>query len=220
MSSNTYIVTSAFSFTFPFEGSWESGGIGYSHDDGSTGDIPTLGSISPANTFNGENILAIGISENSGYGGNAAPSPNFCIVMPEGLPQDLFSNVTVQLSGACTSIFTFDTANVTLFSQGPVDGPFCTNWVWSVGDTTSMFANGVTTTVTFSVAGPAMTLDATPVSDSEIDLTWTDTVNTANNYNVSRDGTVIAHLANTVFSFNDTGLDPSTTYSYEIAGVT
>src|ERR1700733_757185 len=78
-------------------------------------------------------------------------------------------------------------------------------------------ANGNVYAITVSTQ--ALALTATPVSDSEIDLSWTDTSNTANNYSLTRDNVAIESFANSVFSFHDTGLASNTTYEYAITGL-
>lgn len=68
-----------------------------------------------------------------------------------------------------------------------------------------------------AVWGPPAGLIATPVSDTQIDLTW-DPVTGAIGYDIERDGVVIASdVAGT--SYSDTGLAPTTTYTYRARSV-
>jgi chitodextrinase/glucose/arabinose dehydrogenase len=59
-------------------------------------------------------------------------------------------------------------------------------------------------------------LAATPVSSTQVDLTWTASTDAVGvtGYHVFRDGVQIATVATT--SFNDTGRNPSTTYQYAV----
>jgi hypothetical protein len=60
-------------------------------------------------------------------------------------------------------------------------------------------------------------LTATPVSSSQIDLSW-NAVSGASGYDIERDGTVIVfdHVGT---SYSDTGLNPSTLYTYRVRAV-
>ncbi len=61
-------------------------------------------------------------------------------------------------------------------------------------------------------------LSTNAVSSTEIDLTWNaNTESDLNHYNVYRDGVKIAQTTST--SYADTGLQPSTTYTYEVSAV-
>ncbi|MHA1778269.1 MAG: S8 family serine peptidase [Candidatus Heimdallarchaeaceae archaeon] len=61
-------------------------------------------------------------------------------------------------------------------------------------------------------------LTANAVSASEIDLTWNaNTESDLSHYNIYRDGVKIAETTST--SYADTGLQPSTTYTYEVSAV-
>jgi fibronectin type 3 domain-containing protein len=63
-------------------------------------------------------------------------------------------------------------------------------------------------------------LAATAAGPDQIDLTWTAAVDPetgVDSYNVYRDGSLAGSTAAT--SFSDTGLDPSTLYSYEVSAV-
>jgi hypothetical protein len=67
-------------------------------------------------------------------------------------------------------------------------------------------------------------LNGTPVGSSEIDLSWTGSTDDAGGsgvagYNVYRDGTKVNSSLVTVTSFNDTGLQASTQYSYTVSAV-
>jgi chitinase len=58
-------------------------------------------------------------------------------------------------------------------------------------------------------------LVATPVSSTQINLTW-NAVTGATGYDVERNSVIVA--SPTTNSYNDTGLSPSTTYSYRVRG--
>lgn len=59
-----------------------------------------------------------------------------------------------------------------------------------------------------------LTLTATVISGTEIDLSW-NSVTGASAYDLERNGTVIATgIVGT--AYNDTGLAPSTTYTYNV----
>lgn len=78
-------------------------------------------------------------------------------------------------------------------------------------------ANAVLWTVALipaSLSSAPTGLAATPVSSTEIDLTW-DATSGATGYDVHRDGVSVATPATN--SYNDTGLSPDTTYSYQVA---
>ncbi|UJG40361.1 MAG: lamin tail domain-containing protein [Candidatus Heimdallarchaeum aukensis] len=61
-------------------------------------------------------------------------------------------------------------------------------------------------------------LTATPISSSQIDLSWTaNTEGDLSYYKIYRDGVFIAQTTTTDYS--DTGLEPSTTYTYEVSAV-
>ncbi|HSG16383.1 MAG TPA: multicopper oxidase domain-containing protein, partial [Anaerolineae bacterium] len=64
-------------------------------------------------------------------------------------------------------------------------------------------------------------LSATAISSSAIDLSWTNNANGATSFNIERslDGTSFSPLASVgadVISYGDTGLDPNTTYWYQV----
>jgi hypothetical protein len=56
-------------------------------------------------------------------------------------------------------------------------------------------------------------LTATPITSSRIDLDWNDTVG-ATGYDVERNGVIVASPVTSAYS--DTGLSPSTLYSYRV----
>jgi len=67
-------------------------------------------------------------------------------------------------------------------------------------------------------------VNGTPVGSSEVDLTWTGSTDDAGGsgvagYNVYRDGTKVNSSLVTGTSFNDTGLQASTQYSYTVSAV-
>lgn len=65
--------------------------------------------------------------------------------------------------------------------------------------------------------GPPTGFTVTPISNSRIDLSW-NAVTGASGYDIERDGVVIAtDVADTIYS--DTGLNPSTTYTYRARSV-
>jgi hypothetical protein len=137
------------------------------------------------------------------------------------LTQSFFSEMSIQLSGEVDVGFFSNAANC-IFSTSSLPG--FSVWEFPVsGGLDFPFENGhnypVTFTVTANSLPNAMFLSAEAVSNSEIDLSWTDSNNSAYNYNLARDNVVIAHVANDIFSYADTGLSPDTTYMYAITGV-
>jgi chitodextrinase len=75
---------------------------------------------------------------------------------------------------------------------------------------------------TLDGSGPTAPSDlaATPVSQSQIDLTWSaseDPESGVTSYNVYRDDELVASVPGT--SFSDTALDQNTSYTYSVAGV-
>jgi chitodextrinase len=64
-------------------------------------------------------------------------------------------------------------------------------------------------------------LQATAVSSSEIDLTWTDSTDNVavTGYVIYRDGKELTTVAGTETTFQDTGLDYSTTYIYTVRAI-
>ncbi len=87
----------------------------------------------------------------------------------------------------------------------------------------SVYAGPVSATTNDPPNPPAApsTLTATAISDTQIDLTWTDNANNENGFKVERhagDGNfvLIATLAANVTSYSNTGLSASTTYTYRI----
>lgn len=63
---------------------------------------------------------------------------------------------------------------------------------------------------------PPTGLQATPFSQTEIDLAWTDNSDEESGYTVLRSGTAIAQLPANATSFHDSGLAPSTSYTYQV----
>jgi len=74
----------------------------------------------------------------------------------------------------------------------------------------------ITPSVTTVSLPPPQNLSATAVSSSQIDLVW-DAVSGAVYYNIYRDNALIA--SSSVTSYSDTGLSPSTTYTYNVSAV-
>jgi hypothetical protein len=59
-------------------------------------------------------------------------------------------------------------------------------------------------------------LVATPISVSQVQLTWSDNANNETDFRVERNGVEIATVGANVTAFADTGLQPQTTYSYRV----
>ncbi len=59
-------------------------------------------------------------------------------------------------------------------------------------------------------------LTATAVSSSQIDLTWTDNADNEKGFKIERNSLQIDIVGANVTSYSDTGLDPSTTYTYRV----
>ncbi|MCF7890706.1 fibronectin type III domain-containing protein [Candidatus Bipolaricaulota bacterium] len=60
-------------------------------------------------------------------------------------------------------------------------------------------------------------LNARPLSTSEIRLTWNDTSDNEDGFRIYRNGVEIVTLAPNTTSYTDTGLDPGSSYSYEVS---
>jgi len=75
------------------------------------------------------------------------------------------------------------------------------------------------TAITLDEPGPPPPTDlvASPLSDTQIDLSWTAPSGDATGYNVYRDGAFIGSV--TATTFVDTGLAPETTYRYAVASL-
>lgn len=59
-------------------------------------------------------------------------------------------------------------------------------------------------------------LSATAVSDTEITLTWEDNSNNEQGFRIERNSGYLATVGANVTTYSDTGLDPETTYSYQV----
>jgi len=59
-------------------------------------------------------------------------------------------------------------------------------------------------------------LVATIVGSSQIDLNWTDNADNETGFKIKRDSSEIAEVGANVTSYSNTGLDPSTTYIYQV----
>ncbi|MCL7972910.1 MAG: fibronectin type III domain-containing protein, partial [marine benthic group bacterium] len=72
---------------------------------------------------------------------------------------------------------------------------------------------------TLDEPGPPAPVDltATPLSTTNVELTWSAPAETITGYNVYRDGAFVGSVAATTFI--DTGLAPETTYRYQVASV-
>ncbi len=126
----------------------------------------------------------------------------------------------MNLAGTLTTNDTF-----TLFSASSYAGSFAgvnlpplgSGMTW---DTSSLSVNGSLKVVGFTGVNPATNvpanLTATPVSPSQINVSWTATPE-ATSYLLSRNGTPFATVIGT--NFTDTGLGMGVTYCYAVAGV-
>ncbi len=68
-----------------------------------------------------------------------------------------------------------------------------------------------------SIPGVPRSVQATPLSSSEIKLSWKDWSDNEDGFRIYRNGTEIATLGPNTTGYLDTGLNPSSSYSYEIA---
>lgn len=128
--------------------------------------------------------------------------------------------VVSNLAGTLTTNDTF-----TLFSATTYSGNFARITLPPLGaglawDVSSLSVNGSAKVIEFSGGSPATNVPtsvaATPVSTSQINLTWSPTPE-ATSYVVSRGGTPVATVFGT--SFADTGLPMGTPYCYTVAGL-
>jgi len=107
-----------------------------------------------------------------------------------------------------------DAANPTIFSTWPtlaITQPIERSGAWDIG---AYEYTGVGDTTPPSTP---TNLTATAISSSQINLSWTASTDNVGvtGYRIYRDGSQIATTANT--SYSDTGLSPSTTYTYRVA---
>ncbi|MCF7875439.1 fibronectin type III domain-containing protein [Candidatus Bipolaricaulota bacterium] len=68
-----------------------------------------------------------------------------------------------------------------------------------------------------SIPGVPRNVQATPLSSSEIKLSWKDWSDNEDGFRIYRNGTEIATLGPNTTGYLDTGLNPNSSYSYEIA---
>lgn len=218
--SNTVNVFTAASFEFPFNAVWESEGLGFSQNDGNN-HIVNVGSVDTQNVY-GNQLQVAGIVIGSGYY-TSVPSPAVIISFEGALAQTAITQAVFTKDGG--SSITLPTSNAFFQPPLPSSGiPVAniTTWAWSITTASDFFHACTTTQIDFTLPIPpinAMTLGVTGSAAYNIGLAWTDTSNAAVSYNLSRDSNVVAHLANNVFRFIDTGLTPNTTYHYSITGV-
>ncbi|OQX53079.1 MAG: hypothetical protein B5M48_04035 [Candidatus Omnitrophica bacterium 4484_213] len=88
----------------------------------------------------------------------------------------------------------------------------CEDEAGNVNETSYSWTFTVDTTAPEKVTG----LNVTPVSDSQLDLSW-NPVSDAVKYNIYRDGGYLNSTTATTYS--DTGLTPATTYCYKVSAV-
>ncbi len=82
----------------------------------------------------------------------------------------------------------------------------------AAGNTNSNTAIGVT-----AICSPGpFTLTATPVSQTQVNLSWTASAN-ASNYQIYRGGVLVSTVGSATLSYNDTGRTCGTAYSYQIS---
>jgi len=114
-------------------------------------------------------------------------------------------------------------ANVTNYSDTGLDPS--TEYTYQVcaynnaGDSTySIEASATTPSGSGDVTPPAApsNLVATTVGSSQIDLNWTDNTDNETGFKIKRDSSEIAEVGANVTSYSNTGLDPSTTYTYQV----
>lgn len=95
-----------------------------------------------------------------------------------------------------------------------------TDATWTSGSPGIIFYRGTAGTggsIDNFEAGNLIALTATTFDDDRIDLAW-NTVSGATGYDIERDGTVIVSNHGST-SYSDTGLTPSTLYSYRVRAV-
>ncbi|MCP4144765.1 MAG: hypothetical protein GY752_05710, partial [bacterium] len=88
----------------------------------------------------------------------------------------------------------------------------------AIGDSEYIQSNGTT----FSPPTQPTNLNLTPVSNSQIDLGWTDNSSDENGFRIYRgisagDMPLLAEVATDVVAYSDTGLSPHTEYFYKVA---
>ena len=139
---------------------------------------------------------------------NAADETNYHVERCQGIGCTQFSEI------AQTG------ANVTTFTDGPPANTYVYRVRASRSGTHSAYSN--TVEAVMPPAAPT-NLTATAVSSSRIDLAWTDTSSNEANFHVDRcqgsdcsDFVQIAELSAGTISYADTGLSPSTAYTYRV----
>lgn len=158
MSTVTITVSAVHAGAFPFSGSWESQGSGFSDPDGNPYGIFSIGSVSSTDIA-GAPLLVCGVVTGFGYG-STAPSPVVIIAINGALSQEYFSAVKITPASGGSGTQTLDPA-AAIFN--PVAGggggdPVAqgyTVWVWEVTTDTDFFAGGVASTVEFDFAPSA-----------------------------------------------------------------
>jgi hypothetical protein len=159
----------------------------------------------------------------SGATGSAQGSVVFLrVVEPAGGTDATVTPATVEALATVGLVVVSTAAGAAAFTVGQsmvggidVLGFGATEDVWA-----TVLPNPVAATATVpapALWGPPTGLIATPISTDQIDLSWNPVLG-ASGYDVERDGVVIAFdVAAT--SYQDTGLDPGTSYDYRIRSV-
>lgn len=147
----SFLVESVEDFiAFPFAGTWETGGAGYSNNQSGTYiGMNNIGATNPADpTYQGSPVLVVG--EYSGFGiGPPVVGDTIIVMLPSGFPQDAFTSVNMVL-GATNA--TFLSASADFFDNNYSDGhvsPAVTVWAWTNPGAT-LFSDGLTTSVTIT----------------------------------------------------------------------
>ena len=180
------------------------------------------------NSFSPEDTGPLAPNGNLGYGPvNMTINPQHPHAPVNHTFTDVFRTLNPTDPGYTYNVAPYESRIDYIFVNDPL-----VNWLLTstVGDTASADLGSdhytVDATVDFSNWSPTDTtppakvtgLQATPISSSQIDLSWNaNTEPDLDHYNVYRDGVLIASVTTTTYS--DMGLTAGTTYTYEVSAV-
>lgn len=144
VSSVTITVNAVSNYAFPYEGEWESNGIGYCDGTNFDSGMFTIGSASPTVLYGGD-VWSIGSVLGYGWG---VQTPMIMIVMAPDLPQTQFTQVVITKAGGTPTTFTSASSQFNGVQQSVAWSG--TQWCWTVDDASVWFEDGVVTTCVFT----------------------------------------------------------------------
>lgn len=150
--------------SFPYSGTWESAGVGYSNSALSSN---LLAAGAASITAIGTASLAVaGVTTGNGFG-TSPHSPIITIALSGSQPQDLFTSVTITPAGGSPQVLTTASAQYNLAIPGQGSPSGITTWTWAVSVAANYFANGVVSAVTFTAVATE-TITTVPIPIKEI----------------------------------------------------